>query len=85
MIRITTKDLVGLLTDLVHTAAHPDTGSTTASVLLHTARGYAHGDEPGVSDLLVGTSTDGSMVGHAFEACYGQASEPMLWSIGDVK
>lgn len=84
MIRIPTRDLVGLLTDLALTAADPASGEATASVLLHTARGYA-GDEPGEVDLLVGTSTDRLVIGHAHAQCYGQTAAPMLWPIRDVQ
>lgn len=82
MIRIPTTGLVALLTDLAHTAADPATAGATAGVLLHTARGY-HGDFP--SDLLVGTSTNQLVLGHAHTACSGQDDRPMLWPIADVK
>jgi hypothetical protein len=83
MIRIPTRDLVGLLTDLALTAADPATAGATAGVLLHTARGYL-GGSPGQVDLFVGTSTDGVILGHAHIACSGQ-DEPMLWPIAAVK
>ncbi len=83
MIRVNTHHLVGLLTDLALTAANPDTGAPTASVLLHTTRGYT-GDQPGQTDLLVGTSTDGFSLGHSHTPCAGQVP-PMLWPIGDVR
>lgn len=81
-LRIPTKHLVGLLTDLAHTAASPEVGEATAAILLHTTRGYAKGD-PGKTDLLVATSTDGVFVGHAHIECYGQI-RPMLWPISEV-
>jgi S-DNA-T family DNA segregation ATPase FtsK/SpoIIIE len=81
-VRIPTHELVGLLTDLSLTAADPEVGNATAGVLLHTARGY-NGDTPGKTDLLVGTSTDGIVLGHTHVPCSGQA-DPMLWPIGDV-
>lgn len=84
MIRIATHELVGLLTDLSHTAADPATAGATAGIHLHTARGYV-GEDPGACDLLVGTSTDRTVLGHAHTACSGQADVPMLWPIGDVK
>jgi S-DNA-T family DNA segregation ATPase FtsK/SpoIIIE len=83
MIRVPTKDLVGMLTDLVHTAADPASASGTASVLLHTVRGYRPG-EPGLSDRLVGTSCTGKLLGHCHIECTGQ-SEPMLWPVGEVQ
>lgn len=83
MIRIPTAALVGLLTDLAHTAADPATAGATAGVLLHSARGYA-GSSPGQIDLLVATSTDGVALGHAHVPCSGR-DEPMLWPIAAVK
>lgn len=83
MIRIATHALVGLLTDLALTTADPADSGATAGVLLHTARGYDRDDNP--SDLLVGTSTDHLVLGHAHTSCSGQADGPMLWLIGDVK
>lgn len=83
MTRIITKHLVGLLTDLALTAADPAEGGATAAVLLHGARGYL-GDQPGAVDLLVGTSTDGSFVGHGHVECHGILS-PMLWPLVDVR
>lgn len=81
--RIPTGHLVGLLTDLALTAADPADSGATAAVLLHTARGYFDG-EPGKSDLLVGTSTDAFVVGHAHIGCAGQV-DPMLWPIAEVR
>lgn len=82
-LHINTKHLVEILTDLAHTAADPAVGGATAAILLHTARGDLK-DEPGKTDLLVGTSTDGVLVGHTFTDCYGQI-RPMLWPIASVK
>lgn len=82
-VRIPTRDLVGLLTDLALTAADPANGGPRAGILLHTARGHS-GDAPGKVDLLVGTSGDGTMIGHAHAACSGQIA-PMLWPIGEVR
>lgn len=83
MIRLATHELVGLLADLSLTAADPATAGATAGVLLHTARGYI-GDSPEQTDLFVGTSTDGVILGHTHIGCSGQA-EPMLWPIAAVK
>lgn len=82
-VRIPTHELVGLLTDLALTAADPADSGATAGILLHTARGYA-GGSPGATDLLVGTSTDGIVIGHAHTGCAGQ-TEPMLWPLADVR
>ena len=82
-VRIATHELVGLLTDLALTAGDPALSDATASVLLHTARGY-DGAEPGQKDLLVGTSTNRYTAGHCHAGCAGQI-DPMLWPIGDVK
>lgn len=81
MIRIETKTFLQLLGDLVHTATA--TG-TSAGVLLHSARGHADPTEPGVSDLLAGTSSTGRLVGHTWCAAGGQLP-PMLWRLGDVQ
>jgi S-DNA-T family DNA segregation ATPase FtsK/SpoIIIE len=82
-VRIATHELVGLLADLSLTAADPADSGATAGILLHTARGYV-GESPGATDLLVGTATDGVVIGHAHTGCAGQM-EPMLWPIGDVR
>lgn len=78
----TTKELVGLLQALVHTAADDPEMGSVAGILLHTARGYAS-LEPGQSTLLVGTSTDTTVVGHTWVLASGQVP-PMLWPIGEV-
>jgi hypothetical protein len=82
-VQVRTKDLIGLLQALVHTAAsEPDEGSIHG-VLLHTARGYASA-EPGKSGLLVGTSTDTTVVGHTWTLAAG-AIRPTLWPLGEVR
>lgn len=83
MIRIPTRGLVDHLTDLALTAADPADSGATAGVLLHTTRGH-HGDAPGQVDLLVGTSTDRTVLGHAHVGCSGQDA-PMLWPIAAVR
>lgn len=87
-IRISVGHLVGLLTDLLHTAA-PDPAKAQspvlASVLLHTERGH-WGAEPGRRDLLVGSSTDGQVGGHSFVLCTGQwHGGPGLLSVADSR
>jgi hypothetical protein len=82
MIRIDTKEFVNLLGDLIHTADHHS--NDAAGVLLHTSRGYPDPAEPGESDLLVGTSTNGRAIGHTWCAAFGQLP-PMLWRLGDVR
>ncbi|WP_435582888.1 hypothetical protein [Amycolatopsis thermoflava] len=82
MIRIETEQLVKLLGDLVHTAAAGL--GPTSGILLHTTRGPLE-DEPGETDLLVGTSTDGFAIGHTYVDAYGQLARPMLWPLGDVR
>lgn len=83
-IRIPTLALVGMLADLALTAADPADSDATAGVLLHTVRGHANG-EPGRSDLLVGTSTTGVLIGHCWTTCAGQLPAPTLWHVNDVR
>lgn len=81
MIRIATKDLVNILTDLIATTC-PDDGAypELAAVLMFTDRGYAQADEPGKSDVLAGVSTNRRVAGHAFVPVDGQMT-PMLWPV----
>lgn len=81
-IRVATRDLIGLLATLAHTAADEPELGAVAGILLHTARGYL-GDEPGKAGLLVGTSTTTRVIGHTSVLCKGHAA-PMLWPIGEV-
>jgi hypothetical protein len=83
-VRIQTRALIGLLTDLVVTAAKDPDAGAIAGVLLHTSRG-AIGDEPGQTDLLCGGSTDRFVVGHTYAACTGQFDVPTLWAARDIK
>lgn len=83
-VRIETRHLLGLLGALVHTAAREVELGAIAGVLLHSARGY-RGDEPGKTDLLVGTSLDGRVAGHMNVDAYGELPRPMLWRIDDVR
>lgn len=78
--RVETKRLVEILTDLAYTSA---VDGPNSGVLLHSARGYANPAEPGVTDLLVGTSTNGRHAGHTWCAANGQLP-PMLWRLDDV-
>lgn len=68
---ISTKELVDLLSDLVLTA----TG--IRGVHLRTTRGH-YGDDPGEVSLLVGTSTNGAVLGHTWTLCTGELP-PMIW------
>lgn len=82
-IRVNTKALVGLLSDLACTAAdEPDAGAR-GGVLLHTTRGH-YGSEPGMCTLLVGSSTTGYVAGTAHTYATGEAA-PALWPIDDVR
>jgi hypothetical protein len=79
-IRIESKPLAGMLTDLERTASRG--GYPSDGVLLHSAVGPI-GDEPGQQSLLVGTSYGRGGIGYCIEAAHGQM-EPMLWPITDV-
>lgn len=85
IIKVKTKTLIELLTDLEHTAeANAVLWGAMAGVLLHTARGYPDPTEPGEADILVGTSTTSVHTGHTWVQAYGQ-TPPMLWPIDDVR
>ncbi|PXY17363.1 hypothetical protein [Prauserella flavalba] len=83
MIRIETARLVQLLGDLVHTAAR-GSGGASEGVLLHSERAD-RGDEPGQTDLLVGTSTNARVIGQCHVDAYGRMARPMLWPLADVR
>ncbi|MBK1785115.1 hypothetical protein [Prauserella cavernicola] len=83
MIRIETVRLVQLLGDLAHTAAF-GSGAASEGILLNSARGYL-GEDVGVTDLLVGTSTSGVAIGHTYVQAYGLMEHPMLWPLTDVR
>ena len=84
-IRVSTLELTGMLTDLLHTAATDPDEMSLCSLLMHTERGH-WGDEPGRVDLLVGSSTNRYTAGHTYIRAAGQwpGHEPMLWSTDDV-
>lgn len=82
MIRIETKALLALLDDLTRTTSA--SSGPTGGVLLHTTRG-PKADEPGLTDLLVGTATDGMCVGHTYVDSLGQLIRPTLWPLADVR
>ncbi len=84
-VRVLTSSLLGMLTDLVHTADRTAEAGVVGSVLLHTGRGY-HGAEPGRVELLAGASTDRYCAGHTYAPCTGQLhAGPTLWSLRDAK
>lgn len=76
---IATKDLVGLLIDLIQTAGDGPLGA----VHLRTMAGYWR-DEPGRTNLLAGVSTSGVVGGHTWALAAGTL-EPMVWSVDDAK
>lgn len=80
VVRVVTKKLVEILTDLAYTSA---VDGPNSGVLLHSGRGYANPAEPGVTDMLIGTSTTGRHAGHTWCAANGQLP-PMLWRLDDV-
>jgi hypothetical protein len=80
LIRVPTKAFLALLADLALTSG--DDGDT-AGVLLHSARGYVDPTEPGVTDLIVGTSCSSQYIGHTWNGAHGQTA-PMLWPLNDV-
>lgn len=83
-VRVQTRALIGLLSDLILTASKDPDAGVLGTVLLHTGRG-AVGDEPGQTDLLVGGSTDRFVAGHTYTACSGQLAAPTLWAVRDIK
>lgn len=78
---IETLQLAALIGDLRHTTdPDPDTGVQNG-ILFHTARGYHVPGDPGLGDILVGTSTIRYAIGHAYVPCYGQITRPMIWPL----
>jgi hypothetical protein len=82
-IRVLTSHLVPMLADLLHTAESDADLGAVSGVLLHSDQG-AIGVEPGKTSLLVGTSTDTTVVGHTWTQASGSLP-PMLWGIEDVR
>ncbi|MGZ9829888.1 hypothetical protein ACXYTP_23525 [Tsukamurella ocularis] len=76
---IATRDLIGLLTDLIATAGD----GPLAGVHLRTMAGYWR-DEPGRTNLLAGVSSSGVVGGHTWALASGTI-EPTVWSIDDAR
>lgn len=83
-VRIETAELRDLLADLVLTALPNADDGPLAHVLLHTDRGQLYGEGAGKTDLLVGTSANGSAMGHGFTRSAGHLP-PMLWPTTHVR
>lgn len=84
-VRIATRSLIGLLSDLIQTADVDPEAGVMGSVLVHTGRGGL-GDEPGEVDLLCGASTDRFVAGHTYGRCNGQlGGGPTLWAVRDCR
>lgn len=83
-INVRTSDLVHLLAQLIHTSSKQLSEGPTAAILLHTVRGE-RGEEPGTIDLLVGTSTDRTVIGHTNTYAHGQLHRATLWHIDDAR
>lgn len=84
-IRIHTARLLELIADLTPTT-HPDTDAGSLNgILLHSGRGYHVPGEPGLGDILVGTSTTGRFIGHTYAAAFGRMTQPMLWPADRAK
>lgn len=80
-IRIHTARLLELLGELRHTT-HPDPDmGAVHGILLHTTRGHHVPGEPGVGDILAGTSSMHYAVGHTHVPAFGQMTGPMLWPL----
>lgn len=80
-IRIHTARLLELIGDLRHTThPDPDMGAING-ILFHTARGYHVPGEPGLGDILVGTSSMHVAAGHTYAPSFGQLTRPMLWPL----
>lgn len=84
-VRIQTKALLALLSDLIHTADGGDEPGPFGALMLHTVRADA-GVEPGKVDLLCGVSTTGHTAGHTYSHCNGQlAGGPTVWAVRDAR
>lgn len=83
-VRIATKTLVGLLTDLLQTASDDPEMPVLNGVLVHTCRGH-WGDDPGEVDILAGISTNRFTLGHTWTYVTGQLGDaPMWWDRIDI-
>jgi S-DNA-T family DNA segregation ATPase FtsK/SpoIIIE len=83
-VRVATRPLLGLLTDLARTADAAAEAGALGAVLLCTGRGY-HGTEPGRVELLGGMSTDRRAMAYAHLPCVGQLPGPVLVSLRDLR
>lgn len=85
-LRIDTRALMGLLSDLLATASDDyEEAAGLCGVLVHTARGH-WGAEPGEVDLLAGISTNKFVLGHGYHWVAGQlGAGPMWWDRTDVE
>lgn len=83
-LRIDTNHLVGLLTDLLHTASDDPDLPALRGILVHTCRGH-WGADPGQVDLLAGISSNRYVAGHTYTQVNGQlGDQPMWWDRTDV-
>jgi len=77
-VRMLTKDLLALLDDLMLTAQAEPGGAGYAGMLLHTSR-VNEGDDPGAAkNCLVGTSTNGEIIGHTWTEAGGHLPATLL-------
>lgn len=76
-VRMLTTDLLSLLNDLVLTAADEAGLAGCAGILLHTSR-VDEGIEPGGVNVLVGTSTNGTAIGHCWAEAGGTIQPTLL-------
>jgi len=76
-VRMLTADLLSLLNDLVLTASDDGGEAGCAGILLHTSR-IDEGAEPGATNALVGTSTNGTAVGHTWAEAGGDLAPTLL-------
>jgi S-DNA-T family DNA segregation ATPase FtsK/SpoIIIE len=72
-----TIDLLSLLNDLVLTASDEAGLAGCAGILLHTSR-VDEGTEPGATNVLVGTSTNGTAIGHCWAEAGGDLTATLL-------
>lgn len=76
-VRMLTIDLLTLLGDLVLTSADEAGLAGCAGVLLHTSQ-VDEDDEPGATNVLVGTSTNGTAIGHSWAEAGGTLTPTLL-------